>query len=104
MTIALRHQSIEEARRHLNTLKDPLRMIHPKQGNALSVLEEALPHIYAWTHNRELPIPRTSNRIESLMGVIEQRLKVCRGFQNPKTLLAIISTLLILKYQLPTKK
>jgi len=104
VAVALRHQSLAEAQRHLNILKDPLRIIHAKQLEALLVLETALVDIYAWTQNRQLLIPRTSNRIESLMGVIEQRLKVCRGFQNPKTLLAIISTLLILKYQLPTKK
>lgn len=103
-TIALRHSSREEAERHLNSLKDPLRIIHPKQLNALGVVDATLTDIYAWTRDTTLPIPRTSNRIESLMGVIEQRMKVCRGFQNPKTLLAIISTLLILKYQLPTKK
>jgi transposase-like protein len=76
--------------------------LHDKWLKALSVLEMNLPNLYKFTQRPDLAIPRTSNRMEALMGSLQQRLKTCRGFENPETLTTLVSSLLVEK--IPTKK
>jgi hypothetical protein len=73
-----------------------------KWANALSVIMVTLPGLYAFEQRPDLGIPRTSNRMEALMGSLQQRLKTCRGFENPETLTSLVSMLLAEK--IPTNK
>jgi transposase-like protein len=69
---------------------------------ALDTIMVSLPGLYAFEQRPNLGIPRTSNRMEALMGSLQQRLKTSRGFENPETLTGLVSTLLAEK--IPTKK
>ena len=81
-----------------------LQKTYPEHQKAWRKYERALPGIYEWTKRRDLLIPRTSNRIENLMGVIEQRFKSMRTMKNPSQLIKMISAFLKIKYKRPTKK
>jgi len=67
---------------------------YPEYTQALRILRESLADLYQFSRRPDLPIPRTSNRIENLMGRLEQRLKTMRGVKTPQTLLRYVTYLL----------
>ena len=98
--VALECDSEKEARQRFRLL----RKSYPHHEKAWKKYELAISGIYEWTKRRDLPIPRTSNRIECLMGVIEQRLKSMRTMKNATQLAKIVSAYLQIKYKRPTKE
>ena len=75
---------------------------YPRHAGAWRVIERNLESVYRFTERRDLRIPRTSNRIENFMGVLEQRLKSFRSSKCPKSLLNILSQFIKIKYKSPT--
>lgn len=68
-----------------------MRKQYPQHEKAWKVISDALPDIYQFTKNTPLSIPRTSNKIENFMGVIEQRFKSFRSMKNPHDLISLLS-------------
>lgn len=98
--IALGHMTLSEARKALALLK----RIRPNHVRAWIALEKYLPGIYEFVKLPVLKDYRTSNRMENFMGVLEQRLKSFRSMKTPDTCMRIISSLIVEKYKVPTKK
>jgi len=97
--IALEFNNKNSARMYLGRMKKK----HPIYYRGFKVLEKCLNDIYQFENNPSLNIPRTSNRIENFMGVLEQRLKTFRGTKTPKTTIKIITSYILIKYKRPTK-
>lgn len=98
--VALGFENDIEAMMYLKKMKRK----YPDYRRAFLVLEKSLLGIYRFSYRPHLPIPRTSNLIENFMGFLEQRLKTFRGVKTSKTLIKIITGLIVLKYKIPTKK
>ena len=98
--IALGFDSYIEAKIYLKSMKRK----YPEYRRAFLVLEKNLSDIYQFAKRPNIPIPRTSNLIENFMGFLEQRLKIFRGIKTTKSLIKIITSLIILKHKRPTKK
>lgn len=98
--VALQCEDEKEAMRYFKRL----RKAYPHHEKAWKKYEAGIPGIYEWTKRRDILIPRTSNRIENLMGVIEQRFKSMRTMKNATQLIKMISAYLKIKYKRPTKK
>ncbi len=98
--VTLGYQELGVAQQHLARLL----LEYPGQKRGLRLLKRALPALYHFTARRDLPIPRTSNQIENLMGFLEQRIKTMRGMKTPRMYLGIVSELFLLKAKRPTKK
>jgi len=82
-----------------------LRVAYPQHMRAWRTLAHHLGSIYAFEANSALlSLYRTSNRIENLMGVIEQRVKTFRSMKSPDQCAKIVSSFMQLKYRKPTKK
>ena len=75
---------------------------YPRYYRGFKVLEKSLNDIYQFQKKPYLNIPRTSNRIENFMGVLEQRLKTFRGTKNPETTIRIITSYILVKHKRPT--
>ncbi len=96
--VALSFTNQNSARMYLGKMKKK----HSRYYRGFKVLEKGLNDIYQFEKNPNLNIPRTSNRIENFMGVLEQRLKTFRGTKNPKTTIRIITSYILIKYKRPT--
>ena len=77
---------------------------YPAYTRAWRCLEKSLPDLYQFEKDTSLPLPRTSNRIENFMGVLEQRLKTFRGIKTPETLIRIVTSFIVIKGKKSTKK
>ena len=97
--IALDFNNKNSARTYLGRMKKKF----PIYYRGFRVLDRCLEDIYQFEKNPSLHIPRTSNRIENFMGVLEQRLKTFRGTKTPKTTIRIITSYILVKYKKPTK-
>ena len=97
--IAIGHETLLEARRHLRRLKEK----YPEHVRAWHVLDHHLPGIYQFEKFPALRGYRTSNRMENFMGVLEQRLKNFRSMKTPDTCIKLVSSLIEFKYKRPTK-
>lgn len=97
--IALEFNNKNSARMYLGRMRKK----YPIYYRGFKVLEKCLNDIYQFEKNPDLNIPRTSNRIENFMGVLEQRLKTFRGTKTPKTTIRIITSFILIKYKRPTK-
>lgn len=98
--IALEYHSYTEARACLLRMKRK----YPLHETSWNVLLRNLESIYQFEKRKDLDIPRTSNKIENFMGVIEQRVKTFRSFKNPDSLIRIVSAFIRIKYKTSTKK
>jgi transposase-like protein len=98
--IALEFDSYSKARAYLLRMK----IKYPPHQTAWNVLERNLETIYQFEKRSDLNIPRTSNKIENFMGVIEQRMKTFRSFKNTDSLIKIVSAFIRIKYKTSTKK
>lgn len=98
--IALGFKREQLARMYLGKMRKK----YPLCYRGFKVLEKSLSDIYQFQKSSRLSIPRTSNRIENFMGVLEQRLKTFRGTKNPETTIRIITSYILIKYKRPTKK
>ena len=96
--IGLGFNNKSSARMYLGKMKKK----HPRYYRGFKVLEKCLNDIYQFEQRPDLNIPRTSNKIENLMGVLEQRLKTFRGTKTPKTTIRIITSYILIKYKRPT--
>lgn len=96
--IALEFNNKNSARMYLGRMKKK----HPIYYRGFRVLDKCLNDIYQFEKNPNLNIPRTSNRIENFMGVLEQRLKTFRGTKTPKTTIRIITSYILIKYKRST--
>lgn len=96
--IALGFNNKNSARMYLGRMKKK----YPIYYRGFRVLEKCLNDIYQFEKNPNLNIPRTSNRIENFMGVLEQRLKTFRGIKTPETTIRIITSFILIKYKRPT--
>lgn len=83
--IALGFKHQKYARMYLGKMEKK----HPRYVRAFRILKKSLSDIYQFEKRPELNIPRTSNKIENFMGVLEQRLKIFRGTKTPKTTIKI---------------
>lgn len=88
------------ARRYLSNCEKR----YPRYRRAWRVVREALPDIYRFAVLPKLRIPRTSNDIENFMGFLEQRLKTMRGVKTPKSLIQIVTSLILTKFKDQPKK
>lgn len=88
------------AREYLRRMKRK----YPDYHGAFLILKKNLSGIYQFIKRPDLSIPRTSNLIENFMGQLEHRLKTFRGVKTSKSLIKIITGLIILKYKSATKK
>lgn len=79
-----------------------IRKKYPRYFRGFGVLDKSLKDIYQFEKNRDLDIPRTSNRTENFMGVLEQRLKTFRGTKTPETTARILTSYILIKYKRPT--
>lgn len=96
--IALGFNNKNSARMYLGKMKKK----YPIYCRGFKVLEKCLNDIYQFEKNPSLDIPRTSNRVENFMGVLEQRLKTFRGTKTPETTIRIITSYILIKYKRPT--
>ena len=96
--IALEFKEEGLARMYLGKMKKK----YPRYYRGFKVLDNCLSDIYQFQKKPNLDIPRTSNRIENFMGVLEQRLKTFRGTKTPKTTIRIITSFILIKYKRPT--
>jgi len=96
--IALGFKNKNPARMYLGRMKKK----YPIYYRGFRVLEKCLNDIYQFEKNPNLNIPRTSNRIENFMGILEQRLKTFRGTKTPETTIRIITSYILIKYKRPT--
>lgn len=97
---ALEYEDFVKAKAYLLKMKKK----YPIHEKAWKVLEQNLKSIYQFELRRDLEIPRTSNKIENFMGVIEQRVKTFRSFKNADSLIKIVSAFIRIKYKTSTKK
>jgi transposase-like protein len=96
--IALEFDSYSKAHTYLARMKKKYTL----HESAWNVLERNLESIYQFEKRTDLNIPRTSNKIENFMGVIEQRVKTFRSFKNPDSLIRIVSAFIRIKYKTST--
>ena len=96
--IALSFKNKNSARMYLGRMKKK----YPIYYRGFRVLDKCLNDIYQFEKKPKLPIPRTSNRIENFMGILEQRLKTFRGTKSQKTTIRIITSFILIKYKRPT--
>lgn len=96
--IALGFKNKNSAGMYLGRMKKKYQIYY----SGFKVLEKCLNDIYQFEKNHNLDIPRTSNRIENFMGVLEQRLKTFRGTKTPETTIRIITSFVLIKYRRPT--
>ena len=96
--IALGFKQQKYARMYLGKMEKK----HPRYYRGFRVLKKSLDDIYQFEKRPDLNIPRTSNRIENFMGVLEQRLKTFRGTKTPETTIKIITSYILIKYERPT--
>jgi len=97
--IALGFNNKKSAGMYLGRMKKK----YPRYYKGFKVLTKCLDDIYQFEKSSELNIPRTSNRIENFIGVLEQRLKTFRGTKTPGTTIRIITSYILIKYKKPTK-
>ena len=98
--VVLEYDNIKPAQRYLGII----RKLYPEYTLAWNACERGLRGIYEWTKRRDLPIPRTSNKIENFMGVLEQRLKSMRTSKSATMLIRIVTAYIKVKYKRPTKE
>ena len=96
--IALGFKNKNSARMHLGRMEKK----YPIYYRGFRVLGKCLNDIYQFEKSQKLNVPRTSNRIENFMGVLEQRLKTFRGTKSPESTIRIITSFILIKYKRPT--
>lgn len=72
---------------------------YPEYRKAFRMLRDALAALYQFSYRPDLRVPRTSNRIENLMGRLEQRFKTMRGVKTAETYLSYATEILKRNYQ-----
>lgn len=91
--VGLQCQTLQEAEQGQRKIERQLSLFSDREQKALHIVFEALPDIYVFmAHPRS--IPRTSNRIENLMGQLEARLKTFRGSVHPEKTLSVCTEIL----------
>ncbi len=91
--LALFCKSLEEAKKLQSKIEENYALFYDREKKAFQVIFKTLSQIYMFSKNPET-IPRTSNRIENLMGQLEARLKTFRGVSSPKSVLSLCSEIL----------